>query len=117
MVDHRTYAPFHQHFLVARLDLDVDGEENTVVEVDSRRCRSSADNPYGLAVVTEATPIALGGRVRPRLQLGDPAGWKVVNPNRTNAHGTTGRLQAGARRASFPVMMDPDDRRSTCARR
>ena len=26
----RTYAPFHQHFLVARLDLDVDGEDNTV---------------------------------------------------------------------------------------
>ena len=35
LVDHRTYAPFHQHFLVARLDLDVDGPENSVLEVDS----------------------------------------------------------------------------------
>ena len=25
MVDQRTYAPFHQHFLIARLDMDVDG--------------------------------------------------------------------------------------------
>ena len=25
LVDHGTYAPFHQHFIVARLDLDVDG--------------------------------------------------------------------------------------------
>src|SRR3954453_13355726 len=31
VVDHRTYAPFHQHFLVARLDLDIDGNENTVM--------------------------------------------------------------------------------------
>ena len=30
LVDERTYAPFHQHFLVARLDLDVDGTDNTV---------------------------------------------------------------------------------------
>src|SRR5215211_2707508 len=30
LVDERTYAPNHQHFLVARLDMDVDGEANTV---------------------------------------------------------------------------------------
>ena len=34
-VDVRTYAPFHQHFLIAKLDLDIDGDENTVIEVDS----------------------------------------------------------------------------------
>ena len=34
-VDTRTYAPFHQHFIIAKLDLDIDGEENTVIEVDS----------------------------------------------------------------------------------
>ena len=27
VVDTRTYAPFHQHFLVARLDLDIDGAD------------------------------------------------------------------------------------------
>ena len=35
LVDERTYAPYHQHFLVARLDLDVDGEENTVYMSES----------------------------------------------------------------------------------
>ena len=30
LIDERTYAPFHQHFLVARLDLDIDGSDNTV---------------------------------------------------------------------------------------
>jgi primary-amine oxidase len=33
--DVRTYAPFHQHFRIAKLDLDIDGDENTVIEVDS----------------------------------------------------------------------------------
>src|SRR6266545_4169859 len=35
LVDERTYAPLHQHFIVARLDLDVDGRANTVYAVDS----------------------------------------------------------------------------------
>src|SRR6478672_9041075 len=34
VIDNRTYAPFHQHFIVARLDLDIDGGQNTVFEVD-----------------------------------------------------------------------------------
>jgi primary-amine oxidase len=33
-VDVRTYPPF-QHFRIAKLDLDIDGDENTVIEVDS----------------------------------------------------------------------------------
>ena len=41
LVDQRTYAPFHQHFLVARLDMEVDGADNTVVEVDSSARRRS----------------------------------------------------------------------------
>ena len=36
LVDERTYAPFHQHFIVARLDLDVDGRANTVYASDSQ---------------------------------------------------------------------------------
>ena len=52
LVDHRTYAPFHQHFLVARLDLDIDGGPNTVLEVDSDAPPIGPDNPYGLALTT-----------------------------------------------------------------
>ena len=55
-VDNRTYAPFHQHFLVARLDLDIDGEDNTVVEVDSVAAPISAGRPVRPRCVTRATP-------------------------------------------------------------
>jgi primary-amine oxidase len=36
VVDQGIYAPFHQHFIVARLDLDVDGTSNTVYRTESR---------------------------------------------------------------------------------
>ena len=48
LVDQRTYAPFHQHFLVARLDLDIDGEANTVEMTESEGA-DRPDNPHARA--------------------------------------------------------------------
>ena len=50
MVDQRTYAPFHQHFLIARLDLDVDGPDNTVHMVETSAAGHSEADPYGLGL-------------------------------------------------------------------
>ena len=50
MVDQRTYAPFHQHFLIARLDLDVDGADNTVQHGRDVAAGYSEDDPYGLGL-------------------------------------------------------------------
>ncbi len=106
VVDTNSYAPYHQHFLVARLDLDVDGEENTVLEVDSVAPPVSADNPYGLALVTESTPIVSEAQAARDFDWSTQRSWKVVNPNKTNRHGTdvSYKLVPGA---CFPPMMDP----------
>lgn len=106
VVDVNTYAPFHQHFLVARLDLDVDGEDNTVMEVDSVAPPVSADNPYGLALVTESTPITSEAHSARDFDWSTQRAWKVVNPNKTNSYGTnvSYKLVPGA---CFPAMMDP----------
>ena len=98
IIDNRTYAPFHQHFLVARLDLDVDGSANTVVEVDSVGTPVSDENPYGLAVVTASTPITSEASSARDYNWDTQRGWKVVNPDKLNRHGTPGRLQTGSRR-------------------
>ena len=57
MVDDRTYAPCHQHFAVARLDLDVDGERNTVYATELEALPAGPGNPEGLAVVQRMRPL------------------------------------------------------------
>ena len=87
-MDERTYAPFHQHFLVAKLDLDIDGVENTVYEVDSVAAPITDDNPYGLALTTEATAIASEAQSARDYRWDTQRAWKIANPTRTNRHGT-----------------------------
>jgi len=107
IVDRMTYAPFHQHFIVARLDLDVDGEANTVVEVDSEALPVSPSNPYGLAVVTTATPVRSEAGAARDVNWASQRSWKIVNPNRTNALGTNTAYKL-VPTASIPALMDPD---------
>ena len=106
VVDARTYAPFHQHFIVAKLDLDVDGAENTVYEVDSVAAPITADNPHGLALTTEATAITSESQSARDFRWDTQRAWKIVNPTRINRHGanTAYKLVPGA---AIPPMMDP----------
>ncbi len=106
LVDQRTYAPFHQHFLVARLDLDVDGEANTVYATDSIALPTGPDNPYGLAMVERATPLRTEAEGKQDYDWHSQRTWKIVNPGAHNALGTpTGyKLVPGG---ALPALLDP----------
>ena len=72
MVDQRTYAPFHQHFLIARLDMDVDGpDEHRAHGRDLGRRLLARTIRTGSAL--RAGLRAAGHRGLPGLQVGDPA--------------------------------------------
>ena len=98
LVDERTYAPFHQHFLVARLDLDVDGDANTVV------CSDSEALPFGPGQPARdrarATRAGAAHRVRgdAGLRLVGAALLEGDQPGRAQRPGRTGGLQARPRR-------------------
>jgi primary-amine oxidase len=104
-VDRRTYAPFHQHFIVAKLDLDIDGGDNTVVEVDSVAAPITEDNPYGLAMSAEATTIESESQSARDYNWETQRVWKVINPNKVNRHGsnTAYKLVPGA---AIPSILD-----------
>jgi primary-amine oxidase len=88
LVDERTYAPFHQHFLVARLDLDIDGAENTVYATDSEALPTGPGNPYGLAMVQRSTPLRTEEEGRQDYDWHRQRAWKVVNDRATSRLGT-----------------------------
>jgi primary-amine oxidase len=88
LVDERTYAPFHQHFLVARLDLDVDGTDNTVVMSETEAEPMGPDNPYGLSLVQRNTPLRTESQGRQDMNWASQRAWKVVNTNTVNGLGT-----------------------------
>ncbi|AJW42668.1 Monoamine oxidase [Rhodococcus sp. B7740] len=106
LVDNRTYAPYHQHFLVARLDLDIDGTENTVYSSETQRVPMGPDNPYGLALTQVNTPLTTESEGKQDYDWNTQKAWKVVNDNVTNGLGTRPayKLVPGA---AIPSMFDP----------
>ncbi|HTT53346.1 MAG TPA: primary-amine oxidase [Streptosporangiaceae bacterium] len=107
LVDERTYAPFHQHFIVARLDLDVDGPDNTVYAVDSAPCRASEDDPYQLGLVLRQTPLRSEAEGQQDYDWHTQRSWKVVNDTVRNGLGTPVgyKLVPGG---CFPAMLGAD---------
>jgi len=109
VIDQRTYAPFHQHFIVARLDLDVDGERNTVyaTEAAPRPAGTHEQDPYGIALTQRATPLSTEQHGIQDYDWQRQRSWKVVNDNVMNGLGTPVgyKLEPGA---VIPALLDPD---------
>jgi primary-amine oxidase len=103
LVDQGTYAPFHQHFIVARLDLDVDGADNTVYMNESVPSPVGEDDPYGLGLRVSSTPLLTEG---PQDYSWDTQrGWKVANDNVRNGLGTAVGYKL-VPSAAFPALID-----------
>jgi primary-amine oxidase len=106
LVDRGTYAPFHQHFIVARLDLDVDGASNTVYATDSVPAPAGGDDPYGVGLMVRKTPLRTETDGKQDYDWGTQRGWTVVNPGVFNALGTPVGYKL-VPSAAFPPLLDP----------
>jgi primary-amine oxidase len=103
VVDQGTYAPFHQHFIVARLDLDVDGPDNTVYALSSE---SVLDDAWGLGLVVRETPLRTEAEGKQDYDWASQLAWKVVNEGIQNGLGTSvgyKLVPSGA----FPALLPP----------
>jgi len=87
MVAPQLYAPIHQHFFNVRLDMMVDGLNNSVYEVNTEAEPPGPENPYGNAYFARAMLLQTESEAQ---RVIDPlAGryWKVVNPSVLNGVG------------------------------
>ncbi len=101
------YGPHHQHFFCVRLEMAVDGAQNTVVEIDSMPSPPGPDNPHGNAWVTQRTVLGTESAARRDVDAGRARYWKIESATETSALGlpTAYALMPGA---NVPPMYSPD---------
>jgi primary-amine oxidase len=80
-------APHHQHFFNYRLDFDVDGSANTVVEQNTETLPPSKDNPYANAFVMHERPLRREAEAQRSLNLATHRRWRIINPTAKNGLG------------------------------
>ena len=126
-------APYHQHLFNVRLDIEVDGPENTVYEVDAVPSPPGEGNPVGSAFGTTTTLLETELAARRNADPSRSRTWRIANRSRRNGLGqptaykllpaATPTLLAGpessiGRRAAFAAHnlwvtpFSPDERRA-----
>jgi primary-amine oxidase len=83
----RLNAPFHQHIFAARLDMNVDGPNNSVYEVNTVSLPRGTKNPHGNAFRAEETLFSTEKQAQRRVNANSARFWRIVNPNRKNRMG------------------------------
>jgi primary-amine oxidase len=128
-------APYHQHLFNVRLDMEVDGTDNEVYEVDAVPTgdRGGPANPWGNAFGTTATLLESELQARRDVDASRSRVWRIANLSQRNRLGqpTAYKLLPGAtptlladpsssvgRRAAFAshnlwvTPFDPEERRA-----
>jgi primary-amine oxidase len=80
-------APNHQHLFCMRLDMEVDGPNNSVIELDVTGLPPGPGNEHGNAIAARGTLIA---NERDSRRMCDPLAartWKIINPGVRNRLG------------------------------
>jgi primary-amine oxidase len=77
----------HQHVFNVRLDVAVDGPNNTVVEVDTVADPPEPDNPWHNALSVVETPLLTEKAARRRTDPSRMRWWRIVNREHTTALG------------------------------
>ncbi len=80
-------APIHQHFFNYRIDTQIDGVENSVVEYNTVASEINDDNPNKNAFYAEETIFETEMEARRNINLETARRWKVINENSKNLMG------------------------------
>jgi len=95
----------HQHFFNYRLDLDVDGQAHSVMEMNVTALPMDQNNPFGNAIALQKTPLATETAAVRDLDMKQSREWMIVSADKKNSLGAaTGyMLMPGSNSTFFPV--------------
>ena len=80
-------APYHQHLFNVRLDMEVDGPDNAVFEIDAVPSPPGEGNPWRNAFEADATLLERELSARRQVDPSRSRSWKIVNRSAQNGLG------------------------------
>jgi primary-amine oxidase len=103
----------HQHIFSARLDMEVDGPNNTVTECDTIALPKGPENPYGNAFYVEERPLTSELGAQRDFDFAKMRYWRIINPNTVNWVGKPSgyKLEARSPVKPFTDPQSPSGRR------
>ena len=108
LVDRGLSAPHHQHLFCFRLDLDVDGTDNTVREVEAEAIPMGPENPVGNAFRARTTLLTTEQEAMRSANDGLGRAWYVGNHNRENAIGGPPSYRIVPMHGVTPLLAQPE---------
>ena len=99
-------APHHQHFFNFRLDFDVDGTDNRVVEHNVRSAPAGPGNPMSNSMLMEETVLTSELKAQRDMNLATARKWKVVSASSKNALGDPTGYALIPGENSVPYLLD-----------
>jgi primary-amine oxidase len=87
MVAEGVAAVHHQHFFNFRLDTDIDGTANSVVEMNTAALPAGRRNPYANAFTMTETLLSKEKDAQRLVNMQTGRKWKVINPGAKNSLG------------------------------
>ncbi|MEW9668281.1 primary-amine oxidase [Ammoniphilus sp. 3BR4] len=87
LVAPQLYGPIHQHFFNLRLDMMIDGTNNSIYEVHTEAEPLGPQNPLGNAFFAKSTLLKTEAEAQQNIDPFTARFWKIVNPSVLNAVG------------------------------
>ncbi|RBP64224.1 primary-amine oxidase [Brevibacterium sanguinis] len=78
------FTPVHQHLFCARIDVDIDGPDNTLHEIETAGVPMGPDNPYGNAFTWTDTQLRSESEARRLANGATNRVWEVRSGHRRN---------------------------------
>ena len=106
LVAEHTVAVNHDHFFSFRLDLDVDGQQNSFL-IDRLKTQS-VEGPRKSVWVVDPTIAATEDQAKLRIDMEQPALWRIVNPNEKGPVGYPVSYQLQPKTNTVPLLSPHD---------